>query len=277
MKNIFLSVVVICALAIAGIGGTLAGWSDTEESMDNYISIGSLDLKVNGTDDLPWGLGIPALVTFEDIAPSEVYKVNIVVENHGEAIDDLGNPMTAPLYIFFKNAWCENVDPACGTGYEDPAGRMKPEPELVAEYGGVLAQVNILGDNWSEASDGFNIDYPTRDAVGVVGDNCSVASHVTVTILYGPVGGPVVVIRNQVFLEEVVDTQVYLGELPQCGADYLVTLEFHLPNRIDEGWPEDHWPEKFADWPTNGVMLDRINFNIMFELLDYNSAVRPII
>ena len=53
MKSIFLSVVVICALVISGLGGTLAGWSDTEEAQDNVIVTGSLDLKVNGTDDAP--------------------------------------------------------------------------------------------------------------------------------------------------------------------------------------------------------------------------------
>jgi len=37
MKSIVLSVVVISALLVGGIGGTLATWSDSETSEDNYI------------------------------------------------------------------------------------------------------------------------------------------------------------------------------------------------------------------------------------------------
>ena len=153
MKSIFLSVVVIAALAVAGIGGTLAGWSDTEESFDNYITTGSLDLKVQRTDDKPWGDGIPVVTAFTDIVPSYIYKTNIIVANYGQ-----GNPpppstatLSAPLYIMFKDFACSNVDPTCGTGYEWPAtsNLWKPEPELVAEYGGVLAQTHIVAANAS--------------------------------------------------------------------------------------------------------------------------------
>jgi predicted ribosomally synthesized peptide with SipW-like signal peptide len=51
MKNIVLSVVVVAALMAAGIGGTLADFSDSEEEMGDVLQAGSLDLKVNGADD----------------------------------------------------------------------------------------------------------------------------------------------------------------------------------------------------------------------------------
>jgi len=51
MEKIFLSVLVICALAIGAMGGILAGWSDTEESMNNYIATGSIDSEINGIDE----------------------------------------------------------------------------------------------------------------------------------------------------------------------------------------------------------------------------------
>jgi len=51
MKNILLSVVVICALVVAGIGGTLAGFVDTEFSSGNYFQMGMQDLLVNGKND----------------------------------------------------------------------------------------------------------------------------------------------------------------------------------------------------------------------------------
>ena len=45
MKSMFLSVVVICALVIAGVGGTLADFSDIETSPDNFFKTGALDGK----------------------------------------------------------------------------------------------------------------------------------------------------------------------------------------------------------------------------------------
>jgi len=51
MRNVFLSVVVVCALVITGIGGTLAGLSDTESSVGNYMAMGSLDLEISPDGD----------------------------------------------------------------------------------------------------------------------------------------------------------------------------------------------------------------------------------
>ena len=51
MKNILITAVVITTLALAGIGGTMADFSDSEEEMDDVLQAGSLDLKVNGEDD----------------------------------------------------------------------------------------------------------------------------------------------------------------------------------------------------------------------------------
>ncbi len=47
MKNIFLAIVIVSALAIAGIGGTLAGFSDTEQSLNNVFEVGNLDMLVS--------------------------------------------------------------------------------------------------------------------------------------------------------------------------------------------------------------------------------------
>jgi predicted ribosomally synthesized peptide with SipW-like signal peptide len=279
VKTIVLSIVVICALAVAGIGGTLAGWSDTEESMGNYISTGSLDLKVERTDDLPWGTGLPVITSFTDIVPCYDYKSNVVVENHGQAVapPEHGSAnLTAPLYIRLKDYLCENVNPTCGPGYEWPetTGVMKPEPELVSEFGGVLAQVNILGDNvtdgnWSVGDTGFNASWPQIDAFGQTGDiNCSLKSRIQLTIEFGPYGAAPTNVIGPHYMEWWKDKQVYLGELPQCGDDYTIGFTYHMTNLEDGSFP--NWPEKFGGWKTNAWMKDRINFNVMFELLDYN-------
>jgi len=69
MKRTLLVLVIMAALAATAVGGTLAGWSDTEESQQNYLATGDMDLKVaqlndggqNGIDwrdDLPWEMGL---------------------------------------------------------------------------------------------------------------------------------------------------------------------------------------------------------------------------
>ena len=298
MKTIFLSVVVICALAVAGIGGTIAGWSDTEESFDNYISTGSLDLKVERTDDKPWGLGLPIVTDFEDIVPCYDYKTVITVENIGQGVSPEGNNLTAPLYIVFKEFACSNVTPTCQDGegaIEWPTGNtpaiMNPEPELVAQYGGMHGQVHIIGDNvtdgnwgpssnpedWAERPDADlapAFQWPAREATGRTGDvACSMSSRVSIRVFFGPSGGAqpqVFPVSGTLFLNQVVDDQIYLGELPQCGEDYIIGIWYHLENLVDAGWPSANWGPELEDWKTNSWMKDRIDFSIMFKLLDYN-------
>ncbi len=290
MKSVFLSVVIITALAVAGIGGTLAGWSDTEESQDNYIVTGALDLKVNDTDDKPWGIGIDGLIELYDIVPSDTHKVVITVANEGQAIDPLNQSKSAPLFIYFKDFACSNVTPE-HDGYEWPAssGLIKPEPELVAEYGGVLAQTHIIGDGtysfaavtdgvWgSTHTDWHDADWPKVQAMGKTGDTaCSLSGRIEVTIYFGEANNGEQIVWGPVMLTSLLNEQIYLGELPESGADYEIGLWFHMLNTPDdENWDEERWPEKFADWQTNAWMKDKINFNIMFELLDYNTTLRP--
>jgi predicted ribosomally synthesized peptide with SipW-like signal peptide len=142
VRNIFLSVVVICALVIAGIGGTMATLTDTEESLDNYIEVGSLDLKVNDQDDLnrewnPNG-GVGAVIEQACILPGTPMGSHVKVENEG-CLDGY-------LYVAIKNTDCYNVEKENAEGwYPDtgyPVPELKPEPEMVSEFGGELAQKN---------------------------------------------------------------------------------------------------------------------------------------
>ena len=263
MKSIFLSVVVICALTIAGVGGTLAGFSDTEESTQNYIAIGSLDLKVNTTDDKPWGDGVDALVTFKDIVPCEHYKVNIVLENEGQAIDSLGNKMSAPGYIHFKDFRCSNVTPTCGPGIEYPvdSGIFKPEPELVAEFGGKVNCTEVNG-------------------IGVEGDECSMGTHVSfaiTTIKESPATVAAEFLLLEDLLIKIECTEFYLFDLEPC-----VPKDIHMwvwlkqdtekdwgrnfiPNPGEVGYDE-HQYTLFNDWPSWALMKDQVNMTIEFDL-----------
>ena len=73
MRNVLLSLVVVVVLAAGGLGGTFATWSDSETSGNNTIVTGSLDLKVNGTDDKPWGEGVPKLIEEVCVVPCNLY------------------------------------------------------------------------------------------------------------------------------------------------------------------------------------------------------------
>jgi predicted ribosomally synthesized peptide with SipW-like signal peptide len=263
MKNIFLSAIVICALMIAGIGGTLAGYSDSEESFDNYIVTGSLDLKVEGEDDLPWGNGVPAVIQAERVRPCKWYNFDVKVANAGEAYEPDGvTPEPAYLYIHFKKFWCDNVEPIHGgidasavdlpAGYvwdDDPDGdgvllssSLKPEPEMVAEYGGMVGQVEVTGLHQQ-------------------GEICNMGDILEVIIEYDGVASPVYT------LSELECTQLYIGELPPCGQEKIITFKIHMMQIEDPNWKANGIDEKFKDWPTNAYMVDSFNFGILFELL----------
>jgi len=246
MKSIFLCVVVIAALVVAGIGGTLAGFSDTEESKANYVTTGSLDLKVDGNDDKPYGVGVDTVVKVEDIMPSKWYSFSVNVQNMGQAVDELGYPENAHLYIHFKNLTCESVPPK-HDGYDVGDGRGKnPEPELVAEYGGWIDQKYVEG-------------------LGVQGDNCTLKNYIDMQVWYGTLGKLV----WEGKMKDAVCKQLYLGELPPCGATHTLTLKFHLPQINESHYGKDYFPagSKFEYWPTNAYMLDKVKFDILFELL----------
>jgi predicted ribosomally synthesized peptide with SipW-like signal peptide len=259
MKNIFLSVVIICALTIAGIGGTLASLTDTEESLDNKIEVASLDLKVNDMDDAGAD-GIGAVIVQECILPGTPMKTVVKVENEGCA--------DGYLYLIFKHLDCYNVLKEGAEGWiedtnivGDPAliCKMKPEPEIVAEYGGWLAQKEI-------------------DGIGRTGDNCCMTSHTYVTAWYGTPAPtlqpaflrPDPIIDNAV-IGDLDNCLTYLGVLPLCGGDWFIEFNFDVPQE-SEGMHNYFYfndASPFDHWPANALQADGITFDILFILVDH--------
>jgi predicted ribosomally synthesized peptide with SipW-like signal peptide len=147
MKNVVLSVVVICALAAGGLGGTFAHFSDTEESIDNYLEVGSLDLQVNGFDD-PF---VPPKIHAICMAPEKSRDFTIELENMGQC------DYPAYLWMHIKNIQCGELP-------QHKTGGM-PEPERVAQDGGRVDQVDVCG-------------------VGIIGEDCTLAEHISIKIWY---------------------------------------------------------------------------------------------
>jgi len=290
-RNLILAVVVIAALSLAGAGGVFATWSDSEVSLDNRITTGSVDLKVNGADDAPWGEGVPAKVTIDCMIPLKIYgPYEVELWNAGIC------QFPSHAYIHIKNQvcsnaepkvnsypdggsywWYENYGPGATTGYPDPStgqtysGDLKPEPELVAEYGGKVNCVTVPG-------------------VGVDGDDCSMGSGVRMTITNSTDPEDILVNPDGLRLVDLLykwDCQeIYLFDLMPC-QPRTIYLWFYLGQDSEEDFglnlikhpdeldlePGDpgydnallHW-KKFNDWPSWRYMRDQITFDMEFDL-----------
>ena len=292
MKSIFLSVVIISALVISGLGGTLATWSDAETSIDNTISTGSVDLLVWDednkayADDLPWGTGVGAKVNIVDMIPCSWYgPYPVTLKEFGQHPDPL------PAWIHIKKLVCGNVLPKEGSGYADPStgesysGDMKPEPELVAEYGGKVNCVTVPG-------------------IGVSGDDCSMGTGVTMNINSDPSGPTAGRVYYTDLLGKYVCNEKYLFDLTPCTSQ-TIYLWFKLSQAREEdagydfipdppwdqetdlagnnfGYDDDyyqnclHW-QKFNDWVSWVYMKDKATFDMEFSvsLLNHAGTIPP--
>lgn len=241
MKSIFLAVVVICALAIAGIGGTFANMSDTEMVTGNYFSTGDFDIKVwdpvtgTYTDDTPYGTGASDVMKVEWACPEKAYFADFWVKNDGSCDGE--------LKFHLKHVSCENVTPSHG-GIIMPDGTVtnKTEPELIEEQGGgTLDQVCV----------------PAR---GIQGDGCTMKSRIYVMV---KVNDKVVKLDGNKWnlAGDLVCEWYVIGDLPACGAEQKVTLFMKFLDEEDTGWTGD--PQFKYHW-TNAIQADRWNFNVDF-------------
>ena len=53
----------------------------TQTMLENKVEMGSIDLKVNDTDDEPYGLGVGQAIVIERLNPAEVFESEISVRN----------------------------------------------------------------------------------------------------------------------------------------------------------------------------------------------------
>jgi len=241
MKSIFLSVVVISALAIAGIGGTFANMSDTEMVKDSNFTTGYIDLLVKDVsgvfmNDAPYGGQADSSIDIMWAAPGKVYTGYMYVQNCG-TID-------TTLYIHFKNFRCSNVVPehACASICTDTG--VKPEPEVVEEYGGYLDQVYITPG-------------------GVKGDTCTMGDLIKARVYYK---GQLVMLRGNEWnkLSKLECNWYELGELPLCGVVKTVRIDLMYDNIKDPTWAGN---KLFKYHPTNAYMADKITFDVNFGVV----------
>lgn len=300
MKNILLSVMVICTLIGGALAGTLADFSDIEVSKDNFFATGSLDLKVSDYQGREYnGDTIPAFIQYSDAWPCSDKSFYIDLENWGQ-----GAEFIPYAYVHFKNLECGWVvpkntyawidcDPDTGECIVIPradwpdlpvgthgTGLPKPvtEPEYVAECGG------IAGEN----ATGQPVEVP---GIGCCfGEDCQLAAHIGVKIWVAgpwphedkpaynevPMGAWELVFDGK--LSELNCTEFELGQIPNCNGIW-VHVSFHLQELSEEDAhdlgliPTTYFDEtipaelKWNDWPTNALQKDYVEFDMSFELL----------
>jgi predicted ribosomally synthesized peptide with SipW-like signal peptide len=297
MKNIWLSVIVVAVLVSAGVGGTFAGFVDTEESKGNYIQAGIMDLLVNGKND-PVG---PKLV-YTHAVPCVSQDFWIDIFNWGEC-------QGATAYMHIKNVdsveWGQKLhdtiryvykETSAGVfeyvAFNDPepqgSGVWSSEPEKISEVGdGMVGQIyirpddaNLLGEDYASGiadhldvlvvtyvnAQGFLVDIDD-DGDGVIQDD-EEAAHASelVTIFSGKLKDIECVKKALGFLPTQqygwIHVDVHLQQIEAYETDP-DTGEF-----LDPGTPSNHpWPEPQRKWwPTNALQGDYATWDMLFEL-----------
>ncbi len=269
-KAILMSVLMIGIVATA-VGATLADFSDIETSKNNFFGTGELNLKVS--DYLGNEFEDPdfrPIIQVDNSWPCCTKDYYFDLHHAGE-----GDQFIPWAYVHLKNFDC----------YDVPAkdGSPKPEPEVVAESGGICGE---LLDGTLVTCAGMGLDWGTL--------NCELAEHVDIVIM---VAGPYEVAPekasdvpatdwvvlpnlldydlngdNVIKLNELKCVQVELGQIPDCWTMW-VDFRLHLQD-VDEDDVGFHYfdenipaEKKWDHWPTNALQKDVLKFDISFELL----------
>ncbi len=110
MKKIITSLAMIVLVGTLVVGATRAIFSDTETSFDNTFAAGTLDLKVDGSDE-------PVVhVTLSDMKPGDTYTQNWTFSNTGSLT---GQPWIEIVNLVNYDNDCNDpeaaVDTTCGS------------------------------------------------------------------------------------------------------------------------------------------------------------------
>jgi hypothetical protein len=264
-KSIILTVVAITALAIAGLGGVFADYSDIETSHGNYLETGSLDLKVSYAG-LEWEDPlVPVLVNASNIMP-ECYDKSFHFDLHNVGNYSQGSGWA---YIHIKNVVCSD------TG-------SKTEPERAAELG-----TTPIGED----KDG-NPVYANPPLGRNFGENCTLSHWIDFALRVGPgKNGPWTSVNlsaldengdGNIKLNEVECTEIFLGDMTAYGLGNLgsgvtlyVVVDLMLEDIPEEALGYDLFDEsipseaKWNCWPTNALQDDIVTFDIACELFQF--------
>jgi len=293
MKNIFLSVVVVATLVAAGVGGTFAGFVDTEISQDNFVEAGISDLLVNGKNDP----NIGAQIEWDCVVPCKSVDFWIDLYNWGECQsggvwmqfkDVLSEESGAKTHLGVEYVYDGKAagNPALGvpvgyrvaTGVEPKGpGVWSSEPEKIAEVGGgMVGQIMILpngpgtmGEDYgSGISDHLDmtVTVPLKGLTGnelgnpdTSGDGNVDATEKGAWVTNGNRWEIITSLSGKLAIVSL--QKNYLGNLKTQEKTF-VHIDVHLQQIECPNWPDDQ--TKY--WPTNALQGDKATWSMMWEL-----------
>lgn len=298
MKNILMSVVVITTLVAAGVGGTFAGFVDTEISEDNFVQAGISDLLVNGLNDPD----VPAKLTFTHATPSKSTDFQIDLYNWGVCqggliymkfmnIDsyEAGTKLHEGVRYVYDGVSAGDPDtlnppPGYRAAVDDePAGPnvWSSEPEKIAEVGGgLVADIFVgpdhpclMGEDYASGvsehldvrvqvphigATGNTLGNPDTDGSGRISASEYEAWEVA--------GNRWTTIR---FVPTGVEQKLFRLEGVKKELGFLVTQTktFILVDVVIQQLECPDWPDPQTKWwPTNALQGDIAEWDMLFEL-----------
>lgn len=293
MKNIILCVVVISALVATGIGGTLAGFVDTEEAPNQYQA-GISDLLVNSRNDP----NVPMKFNVEHGTPGKSMDMYIDLYNWGVCnggnvyllMKDIVNTEAGvkthnSVNYVFDNAAAGTGDLPLGIppGYRQAvgaepkgAGVWSSEPEKIAEvgdgyvgntyisatdsrllgedYADVAAHLSIVTEVPKVGASGDTLGNPDTNNDGQV-DGTEYAAWITA-------GNRWVNIASLSGKLATLITKDFLGFLPTQQMTFV-----HISVTLQQISAADWSDLQTIWWPTNALQGDKCNWVMLFELL----------
>lgn len=115
MKQILLSLMTIGLVGIMTVGGAFASFHNSDTSKANTITAGTIDLAVNGDNNIQ-----TTLIDLDNMAPGEYREVEVQLTNEGSLAGD---------------TWMMFTDMICTTG-------ALVEPEVEAEVDGPVDDIS---------------------------------------------------------------------------------------------------------------------------------------
>jgi len=290
MRNILLSVVVVSTLVAAGLGGTFAGFVDTEISEDNFVKAGISDLLVNGKND-----PIGAKIQYTHAMPCKSIDFWIDLYNWGVCQGGM-------VYMHFMNVQSmesgtkrhndveyvydgvASVGGGIPDGYRpvlpgEPAGPgvWSSEPEKIAEVGdGYVLDIYIpddhpclMGEDYGSGVSehlGVHIMVPLKGQIGEeLGDpdyNGDGMVDDVEEVRWAEEGNRWVQIAGLAGkLADIECNKSPLGFLATQERTW-VHVDVHLQQIACPDWPD----EQTKWWPTNALQGDVAYWDMMFEL-----------
>jgi hypothetical protein len=290
MRNVILSLVVVSVMVAGALGGTFAGFVDTESSQGNLIQAGISDLLVNGKND-----PIGAKINFTHVVPCKSTDFWVDVFNWGvcqggnlymtyanvTSVEDGAKLHLGKLYVYDE---VSSVGGDIPDGYRvkvgnEPqgAGVWSSEPEKIAEVGnGTVAGIWIPDDHpclkgedyASGISDNLNVttEVPLVGASGnelgnpdLDGNGTVEASEYAAWTANGNRWHVVPSLTG--ILSTIKDNKDLLGFLKTQHMSF-IHISVHLKQPACSGWPD----AQTKYWPSNALQGDKATWDMTWEL-----------